>query len=99
MMSTSLRVVAASPLPEAQTGAITAASLSERIRQLQAEARGLAREQVGALAASLMRTQRLADEIAHGGEAYPPGAREMARRLGEDSGFNALTLEAIMARL
>lgn len=98
MMSTSLRVVAASPLLEAQAGAATAASLSERIRQLQAEARGLAREHVGALAASLMQTQRLADEIAQGGEAYPPGARETARRLGEDSGANALALEAIMAR-
>ncbi len=88
-MSTPLRVVTNRP---------PAASLADRIRALQAEARGLAREQVEALAASLLATQRLADEIAAGGEAYPPGVREIARRLSEDSAAKALTLEALSAR-
>lgn len=91
-MSTPLRVVTNNP-PAAQ------APLSDRIRALQAEARGLAREHIEVLAASLLATQRLADDIAHGGDAYPPGVREIARRLSEDSAAKALTLEAISARV
>jgi hypothetical protein len=95
-MSTSLRVVAASAKSAA---AAATTSLSERIQRLQAEARGLAREHIDSLRASLMETQALAAEIARGGDAYPPGAREIAGRLCEDSAAKALTLEAIMARL
>ena len=94
-MSTSLRVVAAS----AKTASPMTNSLSERVQRLQAEARGLAREHIDALKASLLETQALAEEIAQGGDVYPPGAREIAGRLSEDSAAKALTLEAIMARL
>lgn len=89
-MSASLHVVAASPAAPA--------SLSERVRQLQAEARSLAREHVDLLEANLLAIRRIADEIAQGGEAYPPGVRDIARRLSEDSTAKAQTLEAIMAR-
>ncbi len=89
-MSTPLRVVTNQSAP--------AVSLGDRVRALQAEARGLAREHIEALAASLLATQRLADDIAAGGEAYPPGVRDIARRLSEDSAAKALTLEALSAR-
>lgn len=75
-----------------------ASGLSERIRELQAEARALARIHAEALVASLEETRRLADEIARGGEAYPPGVRDLARRLSDDSAANALTITAIAAR-
>ncbi len=89
-MSASLHVMAPSaPAP---------AGLSDRVRQLQAEARRLAREHVDLLEAHLLQMQRVAEEIAQGGEAYPPGVRDLARRLGEDSMARARTLEAIMAR-
>jgi len=93
-MSTPLRVVPASP-----SDGPAPASLSERVRQLQAEARRLAREHIEFLGASLLQTQQIAVQIAEGGDAYPPGVRDMARRLCEDSTVKALSLEAIMARL
>ena len=57
-------------------------SLSARIRALQEEARGLAREHIVALEAALVEVERLAVEIAAGGDAYPAGVRDIARRHG-----------------
>lgn len=93
-MSTALRIVS-NPL-SAEAGP---PSLSERVRLLQMQARGLAREHVDALVASLLETQRIADEIAGGGEAYPPGVRDLARRLAEDNTARAMTLRAIVSRV
>ncbi len=98
-MSTPLRVVAAAPSAEASFAIASPASLNERIQQLQAEAKGLAREHIALLGAGLLQTQQMAVQIADGGDAYPPGVREMARRISEDSAARAHTLEAIMARL
>ena len=95
-MTTPLRIVT----PETTDAAApTAISLSVRILQLQAEARKLAGDHVETLRTSLMQTQRIADEIAEGGEAYPPGVRDIARRLSEDNAARALTLETLMGRL
>lgn len=96
-MSASLRVIAPSQPIEAGMGA--AASLSERILQLQAEAKRLAGDHIDTLRANLLQTQRIADEIARGGEAYPAGVRDIARRLSEDSIAKALMIEGIVARL
>jgi hypothetical protein len=93
MKSTPLRVVVENPL-----AAPPPASLGERIQQLQIEARRLARDHIDALGASLVETQQLADQIATGGDAYPPGVRDIARRLGEDCAAKALSIEAIMGR-
>lgn len=93
-MSTPLRVVTSPPAP----AAAQTPSLSARIRDLQAEATSLAREHIDALAASLLAASRIADDIARGGDAYPPGVRDLARRLSEDNAARALTLEAIAAR-
>ncbi|MDP3175558.1 hypothetical protein [Phenylobacterium sp.] len=75
-----------------------AETLSERIRRLQAEARNLAREHIMALQAALVAVERLSGEIAEGGEAYPPGVRDIARRLIEDCEARVQTLEAITKR-
>jgi len=74
------------------------ASAADRIKRLQAEAKDLAREHVEALSAALSDVSRLAGEVAEGGELYPVGARELARRLAEDSHKQALTLCAILER-
>ena len=73
-------------------------SLSTRIRALQEEARGLAREHIVALEAALAEVERLAVEIAAGGDAYPAGVRDIARRLAEDCELKAQTIEAISGR-
>jgi len=81
--------------PRAKTGEET---LSSRIRRLQAEARQMAREHVAVLEATLMGVVATAAEIADGGDAYPVGAREMARQLVADTEARMLSLEAIMTR-
>jgi hypothetical protein len=77
---------------------LPADAIGQRIRDLRNEARALAREQVEMLHQSLIETQRLAAEIAGGGEAYGVGARELARRVAEDIGHQAVTLGAILER-
>ena len=73
-------------------------SPADRIRRLQFEAKGLAREHIEMLAAALSEVSRLAGEIADGGEVYPVGARELSRRLTEEANMSALTLTAIVDR-
>jgi capsid protein len=98
-MTKALRVVTTLPADSASPAEGSAyAALGERVRRLQAEAEQLAREHIGVFAASLAHTQRLSQEIALGGEAYPPGVREIARRLAEESQANVQALEAIVAR-
>jgi hypothetical protein len=92
-MSASLSVVASNPARDA--GAET---LAERIRRLQAEAAMMAREHVEELERKLDEVRRLSEEIAEGGSAYPVGAREVARRLVEESSMRAQTLDAIVSR-
>jgi hypothetical protein len=74
------------------------ANLSDRIRRLQSEAKNLAREHILALETALVEVERLAGEIAGGGEAYPVGIREIARRLSEESETRVQAMEAILRR-
>lgn len=94
-MSPSLAIVAAHPANEAR---LRAETISERVRQLQAEAKSLARDHILALEEALFEVERLAAEIADGGDAYPPGVRDIARRLVEDCENRVQTLEAITKR-
>ncbi|HEX7758528.1 MAG TPA: hypothetical protein VF459_03445 [Caulobacteraceae bacterium] len=100
-MSTPLRIVTTNVAaqPTAQSMAGSPASLADRVLQLQAEARGLAREHIASLEAALHQTEALAEEIARGGDAYPPGIRDIARRLSQDSAAKALMIDAIVGRL
>ena len=73
-------------------------SPAERIRRLQWEAHVLANEQVEALAADLEALAARALEIAEGGEAYPPGTRELASRIAEELPERAKILLTIQHR-
>ena len=74
------------------------ASVSARIRHLQTEAKLLAREQIQALENALLQIERLSCEIADGGEAYPVGVREIARRLSADCEASGNTIKALAGR-
>ena len=76
----------------------TRENVSERVRQLQAEAKRLGREHIALMAADMADLQELAAAIADGGEAYSVGAREMARSLADDLDARLQTLAAIQAR-
>lgn len=67
-----------------------------RVQRLMAEAREAADEQVFALETAMARVVQLAAEVAGGGEAYPAGARDLARRLVEEVEGRRQTLDAIM---
>lgn len=73
-------------------------TVAERVKRLQAEAKSLAKEHVRDLMASVATTQRLAAEIAEGGDAYPAGARDLCRRMVEDLDSRVQTLEVIVAK-
>lgn len=92
-MSASLSVVASNPARDAGVE-----SLAERIRRLQAEASSMARAHIEELEHKLEEVRLMSVEIAEGGSAYPVGARELARRLAEESSMRAQTLDAIVSR-
>jgi hypothetical protein len=73
-------------------------TVAQHVRRLQAEARALAKDHVHALSAALQEAERLAAEIAEGGDIYPPGVRDLARRMAEEFDGKAQTLEVIVAR-
>ena len=95
-MSPSLSVVADNDLktitaPKTET-------VSERVRRLQAEAKQLAKDHIKSMIRQIAELEVMAAEVAEGGEAYPPGVRDIARRLVEDCDSRVQTLEAIVAR-
>jgi hypothetical protein len=95
-MSASLAIVATNPAPEAENA--PAEPLTARIRRLQEEARGMAREHIATLEASLAQVGHIAAEVAEGGDAYPVGVREVARQLVADTESRLLGLQAIIQR-
>ncbi|MFI4964579.1 MAG: hypothetical protein ACHP9T_04345 [Caulobacterales bacterium] len=92
-MSPSLSVVANNDLNATKTETV-----AERVRKLQAEARQLAKDHIHALTAAMSDVERMAAEIAEGGDAYPAGVRDLARRFVDDCEARVQTLEAITAR-
>jgi hypothetical protein len=102
-MSPSLSVVADNDLHTASTAAVAgpaakSETVAERVRRLQAEAKELARDHIRALSEAMLSVEHMAAEIAEGGDAYPPGVRDLARRFVEDIEARVQTLEAITAR-
>lgn len=95
-MSPSLSVVADNGLNSVQQPKTE--TVAERVRRLQAEAKQLAKDHIKALTAQIVAVEEMAAEIAEGGEAYPPGIRDIARRLVEEMESRVQTLEAISAR-
>ncbi|WP_041373154.1 hypothetical protein [Phenylobacterium zucineum] len=96
-MSPSLSVVADNDL-KVSPSVPKAETVAQRVRRLQQEAKQLAKDHIKALSAQLVEVEQMAAEIAEGGEAYPPGVRDLARRLVEDMDSRVQTLEAIVAR-
>ena len=94
-MSPSLSVVADN---DPKTVTPKTETVAQRVRRLQSEAKQLAKDHVKALTAAIVEVEQMAAEIADGGEAYPPGVRDVARRLVEDMESRVQTLEAIAAR-
>lgn len=76
----------------------TASILHERIQQLRVETRRLVADHVACLTEALLKAEQIADQIAEGGDIYPPGVRDLANRLREDAAAKAQTLSAIMTR-
>jgi hypothetical protein len=81
-----------------RNAASTVQSLSERIRLLQAETQSIARDHIASFQRVLAEAVALAEEIAEGGEAYPVGAREIARRLAPDLTGARMNLESLLGR-
>ncbi|MDO8801517.1 hypothetical protein [Phenylobacterium sp.] len=88
---------ALAPTP-AEKPAPASETLAEQIRRLQAEAKSLARSHVDALRLALIEVERLAEEIGAGGDVYPTGVRELARRFASETDTKVQALMAIVAR-
>ena len=96
MAHTALKIV--SPKAEIRTLMQVPESRGDRISRLQHEARALALDDVQALVRLMAQVVEAARDIAEGGDAYPVGARETARRLSMDLPIRADTLKAISGR-
>lgn len=94
-MSPSLSVVADN---DAAVRKSKTETVADRVRALQLEAKGLARQHVQELERLLIEVEKMSAEIAEGGDAYPAGVRDIARRLAEDCEAKVQTLEAIVSR-
>lgn len=94
MTAAALSVVPDTPVPRNAAPEGVAA----RVKRLQDEARGLAREHIRELEAALAGAARVAAEIAAGGDAYPVGVRDLAERAAPDLEALRNTIEAITTR-
>lgn len=91
-MKPDLHVVADAPIaPKAET-------VARRVQRLQDEARALAKDHIKALGHAMLDLAEMAAEIAEGGDVYPPGIRDVARRLVAEMEERELTVAAIAAR-
>lgn len=67
-----------------------------RALRLMVEAKAAADEQVRALEQALALVAGLSADVAEGGEVYPPGVRDIAKRITGDAAWCAQTLDTIM---
>jgi hypothetical protein len=72
--------------------------IAERVQALRREARTLARAHVGELERLILMTSQAAAGVAEGGEPYPIGVREIARRLRQDLEDAAARLTSLNLR-
>lgn len=92
-MSPSFSVVANNPAETLQE------PVADRVRRLQAEARELARAHIHALTAAMAEAQQIAADIAEGGDAYPAGVRDLARRFAEECDARLQAVATITGRV
>lgn len=73
-------------------------TVAQRVRRLQAEAKSAAREQIDAMLSAMEAARVEALEVAIGGDAYPAGVRDLAKRFVDDVEGRMQTLAQIMAK-
>ena len=75
-----------------------AETVAQRIRRLQTDARALATDHVRTLTSAIADAQRIAAEIAEGGDAFPAGIRDLARRFVDDAEARVQTITSLNGR-
>lgn len=109
MRGRALKVVAGTqaiePAPQVEAVEIVAEAppapperISDQVKRLQAEARGLAHKHVMSLKTALEELRVLAEDISSGGDVYPAGVREIARRLVDDCDARAQAVASLATR-
>jgi hypothetical protein len=73
-------------------------SASERRRELEEQAKELAREQIAEFHQALLKLHWIAEEISQGGESFPVGIREICRNVVGHTETWAKTSELLKTR-
>ena len=73
-------------------------SVADKIRRLQEQAHGYARDHAQTVVDKLVELEALAEEVVAGGDAYPVGIREAMRKLGPELMQARLNVGSILAR-
>ncbi len=73
-------------------------STAEKVKLRQFEAKMLAREHIEELRRALENASAMAALVAAGGDAYQPGARDLAQRMVDHITSQLETLEAVMSK-
>ena len=84
--------------PEPELSLVPPASAAVRARQLMAEARNAALDNLSELITALETARAFADSVAEGGDLYGVGVRDLSRRLSEDLLDRGRTLQALADR-
>jgi hypothetical protein len=76
----------------------TTDTLAERMERLRSDASAVAQEHIGLFIDALLKANEFAEQVANGGEAYPIGVREIARRTNKELAPVVLSLQAVHLR-
>jgi hypothetical protein len=93
-----LAPAAAARRPEPELNLVPPASAGVRARELMAEARNAALDNLADLAAAVEAARALANSVADGGDLYGVGLRDLSRRLSEDLLERGRSLQALSDR-
>jgi hypothetical protein len=89
---------AATRRPETELALVPPAAAAARARQLMADARSAALENLAELAAALGTARALANAVVDGGDLYGVGLRDLGRRLSDDLLDRGRALQALADR-
>jgi hypothetical protein len=84
--------------PEPELALVPPAAAAVRARQLMAEARDAALDNLAELATALEAARALANSVVDGGDLYGVGLRDLSRRLSEDLLDRERSLRALADR-
>jgi hypothetical protein len=73
-------------------------TLAQRMERLRSDASAVAQEHIGLFIEALAKANEFAEQVANGGEAYPIGVREIARRTHKELAPTVLSLQAVRLR-